>query len=400
MATFIYFLFPLADIRTLLPVQKKPVGPFWERAKPEKHFVRSFGKVGLRGGDDNPKLEKEQEPFANASHAIGSNAHLFDRQVIGRPNCQFSSKCYFRNLFAADEVVKRVEISFKLKNLNPKQHIASNDIQSALFELMDAQVKIPKRSKNINNCIFFQAGDLLARHYLRSTTQIKDKKLENTENWWVLRGIPLIYVEMHQDVQFGKLPGFDKKDFNSLKKGIKLSYILYTRKKTEIALWVLEKSSKFKGEKKYLRFLRRHILRLHSEWECFKDIDGLIKTGKIKEVLRDTANEKLKGYIFDVNELLLNLNHDKMPKNQDEYEVLKEAMNFLKEANSIKINSLISRREFYLKKDLGNLGSKNMNTNLSKTKQEVFIVHGHDKEKALETARNIYEFILNALPDF
>jgi predicted nucleotide-binding protein len=197
---------------------------------------------------------------------------------------------------------------------------------------------------------------------------------------------------MHQDVPFGKLPGFDKEDFNSLKEGIKISYILFTRKKTEIALWILEKSSKFKGEKKYLRFLRRHILRLHSEWECFKDIDGLIKTGKIKEVLRDKANEKLKRYIFDVNELLLNPNHDKMPKKQDEYEVLKEAMNYLKKANEVKINCLISRREFFLKKDLG---SKNMNTNLSKTKNEVFIVHGHDKEKVYETERFLNKLKLN-----
>jgi hypothetical protein len=127
-------------------VKEKPVGPKWERANPKQHFVRSFGKVGVRGGgSDNPKLKKP-EPFANGSHAISSGTHLFDRQVIGPPKCQFSSICCFRNLFAADEVVKRVEIVFKLKSLNANKHIAPIDIQSALFELMDAQVTIPKRS--------------------------------------------------------------------------------------------------------------------------------------------------------------------------------------------------------------------------------------------------------------
>jgi hypothetical protein len=133
-----------------------------------------MGMIRLAG---NPKWAGG-EPISDASNALGFSPH-FNKQKLGSQKCQFPIKCCNRRLLSDGKVVHRVDVEFRLKKTDPKQYIASEDIQMALNALMNVGLTIPKRSENKDNCKLFNAGDLLAKHYLKSSTQIKEKKLKN-----------------------------------------------------------------------------------------------------------------------------------------------------------------------------------------------------------------------------
>jgi hypothetical protein len=377
MATFIYFSFPITDIRFFLPESNKLSCPSWEVTRAGREFVRSFGKMGLIRYAGNPKWAGA-EPMASASSALGFSPY-FNKQKFGSQKCQFSVKCCNRRLLSDGKGVHHVDIGFRLKKKDISRKISHKDIQRALNDLMNVQVTIPKRSKNINNCKLFEAGEFLAKHYLKSSTKISEKKLKKHENWWVSCGVPTIFLELDRGVQFGSLRGTYNKSFKSKMDGVTISYIqrLENNRDRAIDLWVLEKNSKYTGGRTYLRHIRRHILRLHSEWECMKNIYVLLhEQKKIKRIPGSEEYEELKSYIFKDTELLLNQEFDNLDPHESD--TLDEAMDYLKKVNTNKISLIKTMRESFIKDVSDNNG---LTLNDSKKKKTVFISYSHKDEE-------------------
>lgn len=366
---FVIFQFPLVESRPFIPDPTNKLStPVWPLVNAGEDYVRSFGIVKMRFGGGNSNWEGE-EVFSNASRAMGFQPFL-QKQALGSSKCQFAPICYFRRFFSDGKAVSRVEIGFNLSGLNPVRHITDDDIHQLLVDLMNIQVTIPKRDKKKITCNFYDAGRYLAKHYLESTTKIIDKKVQKTKNWWVSSGMPLIFLEPDQDVQIESLHGSRKIDFSTLKQGIKLSYIPFTEKGKPIALWVLEKSSQHRGDKDYLRRLRLHILRLHTERECLKRILRNIISKKIKILRGDQATEKLQGYLINAAKLLRKQNRNGIPQS----EILKKAMNIHEIVNEGEITTLLSQLSS-VRKNVKDIIDRYVNEN--RKEKTVFISYNH-----------------------
>jgi hypothetical protein len=390
MATFVYFIFPITDARLFLPETAKEERldflPQLHNLKEGANFIRSFGPFQRRTKVEDLNF-KTEDIYFKASQALGLSP-IFKKIKFGRKKCPFFSPWINRRFFSDGKVVSRVELLFKLKKLNPNCTITPHDIKKALIHLMYMEVTIPKRSKNKISCKFFNAGSHLAKHYMRATTRITKKDVYNTKNWWVPAGMPMVFLELDKDVQFGdKLQGHKKREFNSLKEGINLSYIPFAKEGIPIAIWVLEKNSQYQGDKDYLKYLRINISRLHSEWECLKNISSLIRKEKIKIFLGDKLNKELNMYVFDSTELLLNQNLDNNPQSESE-KILKKAIIFFKEKIVKEVSDYMSLRELF-PKDVSDFNGRFLIEN--QEKKTIFISYSHNDTRFVKKLKRDLE---------
>jgi hypothetical protein len=326
MAIFVYFVFPLADARCFHKSANTLPYTDFKNLKPEQDFIRSFGIATYRKMPADSKW-KGENIYVKAVHAISLSPN-FNKQKLGG---QFFPISSHKRLFS-DGKVTRLEIVFKIKKFNQNRIISPHDIQSAFYDLMNAQVTIPTKEQNTFKLC--NLGRMLAKQYLISTTD--NTKEINIENWWVSYGKPMIFLELDQGIQFGDLKGINKKEHIYIE-GIKLSYFRFF-KDEPISIWVLEQNIKYDISKDIIRNHRIHFLRAHSEWAGLRNILMLNEKHKIKE------SKKLNEYILDAGKLILSKKFDGISQS----EIIKEIKEKVIEEDyyyDIMINSMIEDDE-------------------------------------------------------
>jgi hypothetical protein len=140
-----------------------------------------------------------------------------------------------------------------------------------------------------------EVGKLLAGSYAFVSTTTSAGQPLVPEEWWVMHGQPLLFVELYEE-EAASLPSGSKEVPVPSEYGFQLAYcvILY-KKGQEIPIWILRLSNS--SDVSNARILRLYLLRLHAEHECLGMVLSNIDNGNIDVVRGTEASESLQYYL-------------------------------------------------------------------------------------------------------
>lgn len=272
---FVVVQHPFADVRSLIgPASGRLSRPSWPLVEPRVDFVRSFGQVAprMRGGVAEWAGE---EVFCRANSAVRFSNHLRKLQLGVAPLSVNVDRVFRR--FNSNGTVARFETGLQLALL-PRDPAASNEAALSdrhVEQLLQQCAALPARIRGANGewqmLPLIGCSALLAKHYLRATTS--RKSAVTAQPWWFSFGSPAMLVE---SVQAQPLP-LPRDAQRVLETGNVAVYHWWRRHGTaQVSVWFLQSQA---PDKDVLRRLRIHLLRLHTERECLRQVITLILRG-------------------------------------------------------------------------------------------------------------------------
>lgn len=325
-AIFISIGFPFADLRDFLDAPtfrlKTPRFPLVDHTR---EFIRSSGRIERRiqGGIDGWPGE---EVFGKASAALRFPDRLKHRPVFSSrlvelqqpsdsctsnqltrsESAALSSKgdhddratpqpllraTYSFRRFYSNGIVSRLEVGIRLNATRGfRSPLQASDCLDILNNTLRLVVRIPSaKRKTFISCPLAEAGQPLAEHYLRATTERANGKLPKIEKWWFKAGDPVVVFHYRPNYLLSQLPPLSRivpplvesQDFS-------LAYLLVKQERTLLRTWLL--GSDRDSEIDRLRHLRIHLQRLHMEREGLREILRRVKSRQInlsEDILQD-----------------------------------------------------------------------------------------------------------------
>jgi hypothetical protein len=297
--------FPLAELRPFLSINTRKLHrPAWPVPKPGRDFVRGFGSLCKRslGGLENWPGE---DYYCEAAHAF----RLADgwRRGVETSTGSFARvRCAFRRLLADGAAVARVEIAFDFKEHDYLEQLDAAQCSQVLRGVAEIPVRVvlvretESIKDRVRGVILASSGKILAAHFLNSTTMRCPGDVFHPQAFWVQVCEPLMVVQ-HLRGQISRFPRYTR-EVNVSGEDIELRYLRYPFGQIECSIWFLGMNPGI--NKSFARRLRLHLLRLHAELECLRQVLRSIVETEIPIVLRSAACDNLQRYLADSIRLL------------------------------------------------------------------------------------------------
>jgi hypothetical protein len=278
---FLDLQIPLADARSFLAVDSNRLArPVWSNPRQNDEFVRGFGPIRARsrGGVLGLGFEANYCEAINAPRIPPSLA----TSGLKFNGTSLPLLCAFRRLLSNGRSVARMEIGFRQKHR--VEGLSGSDCSPLWDSLLKMKVSIPNGKAPALAQPFGDIGQALAEYYLRSTTKIQNKALSHVEDWWVISGQPLIFMEFSpEEIRQPPRSSFQVRRFPDAGFTLHRDHISYRGRL--IGVWLLELDSAKTFNLGLYRDLRIYLSRLHSERECFKEILRLVNRPTIRDAL-------------------------------------------------------------------------------------------------------------------
>ncbi len=312
---FVALQFPFVDVRPFIQTATGRLTlPDWQSLQPDIDFVRSFGLVKrrLRGGIIEWPGEEMYCRALRAVRFVNSNAKLPADMSGGAAEAR--QYIPFRRFLADGCALARFEIGFGYRTAPGKSvRLRSKDFISLIRFVLSQEVVVPHDSAQ-KTCTLAEAGQYLAKHYLRASQSLKAPP---PEDWWVAPADTLLLLEYDK----GKtdILGFPKhaRPVNSdllTQANIDLAHMWAEYKGKQVGVWLLGYEGYDKANRDLLRRLRLSLFRLHAERECMQRVFRLIARNKI-EVQKDSPQtEQLQAYIDNATRILAKRSYDGLPQ--------------------------------------------------------------------------------------
>jgi hypothetical protein len=269
---FVVVQLPFADLRSLIgPASGRLDRPSWPMVEPRVDFVRSFGQIcpRMRGGVAEWAGE---EAFCRANSAVRFPNELRKLQLGVAPLSANIDRVFRR--FNSDGTVARFEACLQLAF--PEKETAANEVpplsDKHVDQLLQQCAELPSRIRGANGewqtLPLIGGASLLARHYLRATTA--RKSAVTPQPWWFSCGSPTMLVE---SVQPQRLPLPRSAQLILQTGNVSVFHTWRKHGTAQFGVWFLQSQT---PDKDVLRRLRIHLLRLHAERECLRQVITLI----------------------------------------------------------------------------------------------------------------------------
>jgi hypothetical protein len=276
--------FPFADFRTFLPDEGGRLSrPAWPLVRPDKDFIRSSGPIRRRrkGGDAGWAAE---EAYTDVSEVVRLPPHL-GRLPPAASIVDGTIECAFRR-YLSDGRAARVEIGFSL-DIDRASALAPIDGLTLLRSVLSLRVKVGARRSPRQATQLVNAGDPLAKHFLLATTRHQMAPQACPQSWWLSPGSPVLVVEYDRNPIF---PAHTHHLIHVPVANCSLSHAWVELSGLRCSVWFIAAPE---AEPEPMRRLRIHLIRLHTEQECLKNVLIRLKQGGGRDLAVNTLNADL-----------------------------------------------------------------------------------------------------------
>lgn len=259
--------FPFVDLRKFIDNTGQLEYPLWPLPTPDAEFVRYFGSIRIRklGGVDGWVGESE---ICEAGNALRFSTGL--KYTASSSDISILLRCAFRRLYFDGKAVGKYEVG-----ICPKKRASLKLTKEQFQEFMEYCLQLPVLIRNPNGivegCSLIYASKSLVHLCTNATTS--QSFLEQPQDWWVLSGVPLLFLEFSEKDDI-KIPYWSKPVFVSEEYEFKIFHCLVPHAGFNFRTWILVNSGIqrpwIRHEYNRARALRISLLRLHAEHECLR----------------------------------------------------------------------------------------------------------------------------------
>jgi len=281
---FIVAQLPMTDVRPFLATQTYRLErPRWgQPLSPDltRGFVRNAGKLRRRRGGGDISWENEGF-YCDARHAlplpIDLSQHKFGPADAPISGFKGSSRAGSRRYYSYAPII-RLEIG--LSRIWGPHNLAG----PGLNQFLDSVLKLPLRVRDAASDLpepLHSVGPSLAALVLASTTLRKTSADFRPEPWWVSSAQPMLFVEYHAG-EIANPPRTGCRVYLPEEYGLRLQHWWTSYGNHNVQVWLLGRT--IESDRDALRRVRIHLMRLHAELECAKQVLQLTQdeNGKAK----------------------------------------------------------------------------------------------------------------------
>jgi hypothetical protein len=288
---FLVVEYPFVDMRGFIGQSTgRLLKPAWPIAEAGKDFIRSCGMVRPRPRGGVGQWAGE-DLFGDASSAL-----KFPDQLRLFPFCRDEEigqiDCAFRR-FYSDGTVARLEVGLRLRLMSKHRGLKLLPDIDTLRRVLCMNVTISKAGAHSKAVRLVDAGDVLARHFLRSSTVHADISESNVEPWWVTAAKPALIIETKNSIQ---MPRHTQRVLDASLFTPSLFHSWVQMGTQRMSAWFLISNG---VDPSSARNLRIHLMRLHAERESLRCILMQIHAGKLVIESNSPSSEALQQYISD-----------------------------------------------------------------------------------------------------
>jgi hypothetical protein len=261
----------------------------WPFPTPDTEFVRYFGSIRIRkrGGIEGWVGESE---ICEAGKALRFSTGL---KYTSSSNLSILLRCAFKRLYFDGNAVGKYEVGICPKKRNSLS-LTKEQFQKFTEYCLKLPVLVRNSDGTVESCSLIHAGKALVHLYTNATTS--QSFLDKPQNWWVLPGVPLLFLEVNEKDDI-RIPYWSKPVVNSEEYEFKLFHCLVPYAGSNFRMWVLINSEISKWSYNRARALRISLLRLHAEHECLRLTLRNILNNRITINPRSSQSDRLQDYL-------------------------------------------------------------------------------------------------------
>jgi hypothetical protein len=335
------FHFPFTDSRNfLLQDTGKLNHPAWPAPQVDYEFVRSFGcirnrkKGGVKGWvGENAICEADRamrfirlptftdpSPPIRVPFRIGFRRLFFDGMAVGKYEVgmiasaqkNISSIADLLLLFPKEksllDIFEKDSIAEIFKYLFNRSSVNKNQGVRLLAHIFDLPIEVSNLSIKSQEIKFINTGKYVSKLYLKSSTKKSFQNHLDLENWWVVSGSPVIFIQCKESEYINfNLP--EKEVYLPELPKIKLTCYFFPVMGRNIQIWVVKTNDFSKSNLNVVRTLRLYILRLHAEHESLRTVLRLILQEKIVIFPGSENNEIIQRYLNEATRKISRYEH-------------------------------------------------------------------------------------------
>lgn len=259
--------------------------PRWPSPKPFSEFVRTTGNIVERNKGGIPswvgenfvcKIGKaiqfpEKILFANGAKATNISKHLY----AGR-----------------HYTMTKYEFVFNIKTDNADKNITYNFIKNTIHELLNVSVKLKLNGKLEEIVLNKLPSFLRYFHHQNTTIKFSNKTSRGIEN--IISCTPQCYFYLERN-EWAEGLQRNFRHIHNIANAAQLYGAWYNHKNSPFRIWIHHRKSK-SASTTVNRELRMTILRLHSEYECLRNVLWGISNGLISVEQFSNQSSDLQNY--------------------------------------------------------------------------------------------------------
>jgi hypothetical protein len=347
--------FPFADVRGFVPAPTHRLSaPAWPLAVPGKDFVRSFGGIEKRrrGGVEDWTAE---DVYCRAAYPLRFYPPL--RTIpFETASAAIELRSAFRRLLSDGEVTVRLEFGFRVAELNQNLVLDGQSALALVSYCLSRQVRVAARGSQptARSCNFIDSPKQIATRYLNGTTGRTKESPVVPASWWVTPAPPLVLVEYSSD-EIASLPRYARSlssQMIEIDSEVFLDYCPVKYSGQSFGCWFLGYG--VGANRDLLRRMRIHLLRLHAERECLKQVLRQLAEGKIRVETGTPESDALQLYLNNCTRLLMRKSRFGLPtsrilrvaQNADDIVATGERVNILSAIQKIRRNIYYNVQRF------------------------------------------------------
>lgn len=293
---FVVLQHPFADLRGFVGVGSARLSrPTWPIVNAQADFVRSAGLVRTRprGG---VKEWAGEEIFCEAAAALRF-ANFLGRTELGSDVLKAQPRRTIRR-FQSEGTVARLEVGLRLAVTAYDHSHSGNDVLRLLRDCAQLPIRVPRIQPLPMPLV--QAGSVLARHFLLATTKRKLNPAVAPQPWWFSSGSPAILVESDPSRPL-ELPPHSRRVLEPAATGAAVAHCWLQFAAQRCSAWFVEAHT---TDDDTIRRLRIHLLRLHAERECLRQVLSRVNDGSL-DLAGDTArSDAVQQYLNDTLQVI------------------------------------------------------------------------------------------------
>ena len=282
----IFLQYTVTDLRSFTEHRDSQLGkPQWPSPQPFREFVRGTGSI----------IERKMK---GQSSWVGENfiCHItkgikFDSKIV------LNNGLHIRNLsnhMYANEnfVLTKYEFVFHTKATSKQGVMDYGTIKGITDALLESKLRVKSATGYEELKTLQLSKKLLNFHYENSTiTSIKKEQIGSDH---LLSCIPQIYIYLTPNERIRGLES-NFTHIATIHDAGELYGSWHNHKNNPIRIWIHDRKLSFTNIGKN-RELRMSVMRLHSEYECLKNVFSAISSGRIRVEARSPASNALQQY--------------------------------------------------------------------------------------------------------
>jgi hypothetical protein len=242
----------------------------WPLPTPDTEFVRYFGSIRIRrrGGVEGWVGENE---ICEAGNALRFSTGL--KFTASSSDISFLLRCAFKRLYFDGKAVGKYEVGICPKKRTSLK-LTKEEFRGFIEYCLQLPILIRNLDGGVESCSLIYASKYLVHLYSNATTG--RSFLNKLQDWWVLPGVPLLFLEFDEKDDI-KIPYWSKPVIVSEEYEFKLFHCLVPYAGSNFRTWILINSntSNSRWIRQYSQYnraraLRISLLRLHAEHECLR----------------------------------------------------------------------------------------------------------------------------------